>query len=216
MTNLLHRNNKLLQFTINVQKSHRQPQCSLQTLREDHVPFAWIDLHVSLRGQQQKASETCRALLQLLINILPSCITLVLYIYILTYDARKLKHKINFSSFITIHNVLVFVDSNSSVSQTMRNQTHIITNFSPHNYRHHHLPKCWPFHLNHSVFTYFNIYIYIYTHIYIYIHIYIYMSYWFLRDPVIHLVVCFTTGPKPLPKRALHIVRSRASSFKWG
>ena len=31
----------------------------------------------------------------------------------------------------------------------------------------------------------------------------------------IHLVVCLTTGSKPLPKRALHIVRSRASSFKW-
>ena len=31
----------------------------------------------------------------------------------------------------------------------------------------------------------------------------------------IHLVVCLTTGPKPLPKEALHIVRSRASSFKW-
>ena len=31
----------------------------------------------------------------------------------------------------------------------------------------------------------------------------------------IHLVVCLTTEPKPLPKRALHIVRSRASSFKW-
>jgi hypothetical protein len=31
----------------------------------------------------------------------------------------------------------------------------------------------------------------------------------------IHLVVCLTTGPKPLPKRALHIVRSRASSFRW-
>jgi len=31
----------------------------------------------------------------------------------------------------------------------------------------------------------------------------------------IHLVVCLTTGPKPLPKRALHIVRSRASYFKW-
>jgi hypothetical protein len=31
----------------------------------------------------------------------------------------------------------------------------------------------------------------------------------------IHLVVCLTTGPKPLRKRALHIVRSRASSFKW-
>jgi len=31
----------------------------------------------------------------------------------------------------------------------------------------------------------------------------------------IHLLVCFTTGPNPLPKRALHIVRYRASSFKW-
>ena len=30
----------------------------------------------------------------------------------------------------------------------------------------------------------------------------------------IHLVVCLTTGPKPLLNRALHIVRSRASSFK--
>jgi len=28
-------------------------------------------------------------------------------------------------------------------------------------------------------------------------------------------VVCLMTGPKPLPKRAVHIVRSRASSFKW-
>jgi len=28
-------------------------------------------------------------------------------------------------------------------------------------------------------------------------------------------VVYLTTGPKPLPKRALHIVRSRASYFKW-
>jgi len=33
---------------------------------------------------------------------------------------------------------------------------------------------------------------------------------------IIHLVVCLTTGPKPLTKPALHIVRSRASSFKWG
>ena len=31
----------------------------------------------------------------------------------------------------------------------------------------------------------------------------------------IHLVVCLTTGPKPLPKRAVHIMWSRASSFKW-
>jgi hypothetical protein len=31
----------------------------------------------------------------------------------------------------------------------------------------------------------------------------------------IHLAVCLTTCPKPLPQRALHIVRSRASSFRW-
>jgi hypothetical protein len=31
----------------------------------------------------------------------------------------------------------------------------------------------------------------------------------------IHSVVCLRTGPKPLPKPALHIVRSRASPFKW-
>ena len=53
--------------------------------------------------------------------------------------------------------------------------------------------------------------IYIYIYIYIYIHrllnewIYIF----------IHSVVCLTTGPKPLPKRALHIVRSRDPPFKW-
>ena len=28
-------------------------------------------------------------------------------------------------------------------------------------------------------------------------------------------VICQTTGPKPLPKRFLHIVRSTASSFNW-
>ena len=39
-------------------------------------------------------SETRRAILQLQINILPSCIALVL-LYILTYEARKPKHKIS-------------------------------------------------------------------------------------------------------------------------
>jgi len=32
----------------------------------------------------------------------------------------------------------------------------------------------------------------------------------------IHSLFCLTTGPKPPPKRFFHIVRSRASSFKWG
>jgi hypothetical protein len=35
------------------------------------------------------------------------------------------------------------------------------------------------------------------------------------QNSFIHLSVCLTTGPTPLPKRALLIVRSRASSFKW-
>ena len=30
-----------------------------------------------------------------------------------------------------------------------------------------------------------------------------------------NIVVCLTTGPKLLPNRAPHVVRSRASSFKW-
>jgi hypothetical protein len=32
---------------------------------------------------------------------------------------------------------------------------------------------------------------------------------------LIHIAVCLTTGPKPLPNRAHRIVRSKASSFKW-
>ena len=31
---------------------------------------------------------------------------------------------------------------------------------------------------------------------------------------LIHSVICLTTGPMPPPKRCLHIVRSRPSSFK--
>ena len=31
----------------------------------------------------------------------------------------------------------------------------------------------------------------------------------------IHSVVSLTTGPKPLPKLAFHIVQARASTFKW-
>jgi len=35
------------------------------------------------------------------------------------------------------------------------------------------------------------------------------------RNEFIHSVVCLATGLKPLPKRALLIARSRASTFKW-
>jgi hypothetical protein len=36
-----------------------------------------------------------------------------------------------------------------------------------------------------------------------------------VKSAFIHLVVCLTKRPKPLPKRAVHLMRSRASSFKW-
>ena len=57
-----------------------------------HSPEAASTVSKSSWRWTQKASETCRAILQLQINILPSCITLLL-LYILTYDARKPKHK---------------------------------------------------------------------------------------------------------------------------
>ena len=46
-----------------------------------HTPEAVTTVFKCSWGWAQKASETCRVLLQLLINQLPSCITLVLYIY---------------------------------------------------------------------------------------------------------------------------------------
>ena len=42
----------LLQFTMTVRKSHRQPQRTLQLVCEGRVLFVWADLHVPLCGQQ--------------------------------------------------------------------------------------------------------------------------------------------------------------------
>jgi len=50
-----------------------------------HTPEAATTVPKCSWGWTQKASGTCRVLLQLLINILPSCITLFLYIYIYIY-----------------------------------------------------------------------------------------------------------------------------------
>ena len=56
----------------------------------------------------------------------------------------------NFSFFITIHNDFIFVDSYSSISVTIRNKTHVLWTFSC-NGRYYHLPKYWPYFLNHPV-----------------------------------------------------------------
>jgi len=46
-----------------------------------HTPEAATTVFKCSWGWMQISSETCRAVLQLPINILPSCTTLVLYIY---------------------------------------------------------------------------------------------------------------------------------------
>jgi len=43
----------------------------------------------------------------------------------------------------------------------------------------------------------------------------LYIWHWRNLLSFIRSVFCLTTGPKPPPKRCLHIERSRASSFKW-
>ena len=53
----------LLQFTINIHKSHRQPHCSSQLVCEDRVLFVWVDLHLSLRWQQRPKCEPAIRLL---------------------------------------------------------------------------------------------------------------------------------------------------------
>ena len=57
-----------------------RPYCILHPV-SCHTPEAATTVSKCSWGWTQKASETCRVILQLLINILPSCITLVLYIY---------------------------------------------------------------------------------------------------------------------------------------
>ena len=48
---------RLLQYIINFRKSHRPPQRTLQLVCEDRVLFVWVDLHVSLCGQQHSKCE---------------------------------------------------------------------------------------------------------------------------------------------------------------
>ena len=50
MSNLLH-------FTINVRKSHRQLQCTLQLVCKDLLFFVWFDLHVFMRAEASKCER---------------------------------------------------------------------------------------------------------------------------------------------------------------
>jgi hypothetical protein len=59
-----------------------------------HTPEAATTVFKYSWGWRQKASETCRVILQLLINILPSCIALVLYIYwLMMHGSSNIKYQ---------------------------------------------------------------------------------------------------------------------------
>jgi hypothetical protein len=47
----------LLQFTIDIRKSHRETQCTLKLVCTDSILFVWADLHVSLCEQQHLKRE---------------------------------------------------------------------------------------------------------------------------------------------------------------
>ena len=57
MTELLHRNYEMLQFTINVRKPQSLHQCALQLVCEDRMFFVRLAFHFSLCGQQHPKCE---------------------------------------------------------------------------------------------------------------------------------------------------------------
>ena len=152
----------LLQFTINVRKSHRQSQCVLHLACEDRVFFVLFDLHISLCWQQN-----------------PKCERVIRLMY------PRFFCKLHPSSNHTNENLAVLgLEIQKDLSNCSALDTLSLENF---------------------------------------------FLQWTILSPLKLLnslpvsstisssssVICQTTGPKPLPKRFLHIVRSRASSFIW-
>jgi hypothetical protein len=101
----------LFQFTINFRKSHRQPQCTLQLACEGRMLLVWVDLHVSLWAAASKmrvsnSSHISTFLLQYLILIRP---------HQKKNGGERHEHCLR--------------DSNSSISVTIQNWTHVHINF---------------------------------------------------------------------------------------
>ena len=122
---------KVLQFKINVLKSHRQRQRTLKLVCEDRVLFVWVGLQESSCGQQHPNGERAIRLVYPPLFCKPS-------LFIQTHKQRSNKDR--------------FGDSNSLISVTLPNQAYVHTNLffqrwsiTP--------PKCWSFLLNHPVYT---------------------------------------------------------------
>jgi len=96
---LLRQYDRLLHFTINIKKSHRQLQWTLQPVCEDRVLFVWVDLHISLYRQQHQNAVVCIHMNFLLtmtdtITSLSFWITMYIYIYIYIYIYRCTVHSV--------------------------------------------------------------------------------------------------------------------------
>ena len=76
-----------------------------------HTPEAATTVFKCSWGWTRKASETCTVILQLLINILPSCITLVLYIY-LYYVLPYVIYSVLFHAFFNVLYTSCVIHSN--------------------------------------------------------------------------------------------------------
>jgi hypothetical protein len=156
---------KLLQFIINVSKSHSQLRCMSPLAWEVRVLFVWVD-HVFYSGSSiQNASEHFVSWTQLS--------------FLTAFFIQPLKRNCN-----RVRSEYL----NNSISVTIPNCTHGYSNVSSHNYQYYHLPKYWPssritLHimvqlLTHFMYTYMDEFPYIQTewrkqqtvHIYLLVH----------------------------------------------
>jgi hypothetical protein len=135
MANLLHRNDKLVTFHNKWLKIPLSTSVHLAVVCKDHVLFVWVDLHISLCGQQ------C-----------PKCEQAIHLLYLPFF------YKLGVLSNPTNKNVMelgleCMPDLNSSVAVTIRNQTCLYELFFLYSDQYSHLIKYWPFFLNHPVFS---------------------------------------------------------------
>jgi len=123
----------LLHFTINIRKSHRQPQCTLQLVCEDRVLFVTVDLHVYLcrRQQHPKCQRAIRLVCPLFFFFKASLF--------IQPDKQTL-------------NGVISGDSKRSISVTNQTLTQLHINLCSDDDRHSHLPQYWHFLLNHPAF----------------------------------------------------------------
>ena len=126
----------LLQFTMNVRKSHRQPQYTLLLACKDGGLIIWVDLHLSLCGQQH---PNCERAIRLVYS--------TFYLKLLSSSSPTKKKK-------NLKELGLEILLNSSVSVAIQNFTHVHVNSLSHNDRCYCLSNYWPFLLDHPVFNY--------------------------------------------------------------